>query len=125
MRKVTVILFSILFCYGCQPLEQNARDVAASAQGFIETAQTLHSEECKANPGLQVCLVINSSVGAQNTLIDTIETYCGWTARPTLDQLKTMTGQNCQRIKTAQDGLRTSLTNLNAIMADLKIAANK
>jgi len=119
---LSLLLCAAGFLAGCTPLENNARDVAAAAQGFIIRAQTLHQAECAANPNLQVCGIINQAIGAQNLLIDSIESYCGWPARPTPAQLSSVTA-SCQRIKTFQAGLQTAVTNLDSTMSDLKIAA--
>ena len=119
---LSLLLCTAVFLAGCTPLENSARDVAATAQGFIVQAQTLHQAECAANPNLSVCQIINQAVGAQNTLIDAIESYCGWPARPSPAQLSSATA-SCQRIKTFQAGLQTAVTNLDSTMSDLKLAA--
>lgn len=125
MKIFAILLAVCLAVGGCPKLEVSARDTAATAQGFIVQAQIVHGTECKTNPGLQTCLIINQAVGAQNTLIDAIETYCGWPARPTAEQLKNASTLPCTRVASSQAALQAAVSNLNAILGDLKTAANK
>lgn len=110
------------FMSACTPLEQTARDLAATANGFITQAQSIHAKECHANPALKTCAIINQAVGAQNVLIDAAESYCGWPARPTPAELASAT-TSCARIKSATPALQTAVRNLNDVMGDLRAAA--
>lgn len=115
---------ALLTLTGCPPIEQNARDTAATAQGFINQAQQDHLAECQANPTKAwPCAYINQAIGAQNLLIDAIEQYCGWPSRPGADALKQYAGQACVANKGALQHLQSSISSINSIMADYKQAA--
>ena len=114
---LVVAAFGMFTCN--TPLENQARDTAAAAQGFITAAQTAHGAECKADPTKAVCVDINRAVDAQNILIDAAETYCGWQTRPTPAQLAAATA-SCQRISSASSGLQVATGNLQNILADIK-----
>jgi hypothetical protein len=124
MRRFLVVFTLALFAVGCSPLEQNARDVSAAAQGYIDQAQSIHQTECVANPSLSVCQIINRAVDAQNALVDAVESYCGWPTRPTDQELAVATA-NCQKISTAQAALSTAVRNVDNLMGDLRGAAGK
>ena len=122
-----ILSFSLL--KGCQQtveqaqLESKARDVSATAQGYISQAQTIHRAECIQDRTKPVCQTINQAVGAQNALLDAIETYCGWPVRPTAEQLRTAAGTSCKRSQPSQEFLQNSISNLSAIMEDIKSSA--
>ena len=122
-RKSGPLLIFALLLAGCTSLESNARDLAAASQGFIVTAQQKHTIECQATPLNDVCVTINKAVYAQNVLIDAVETYCGWPARPTPAQLTAAGALPCKRVSGATATLQAAVNNLNAIMGDLKGAA--
>jgi len=123
MKKIFGIVFVALVFAGCTTLETAARDAAAASQGFIVSAQQKHTQECTATPLNSVCVTINKAIFAQNVLIDGIETYCGWPARPTPAQLTQAGALPCQKVSTAEAALQSATNNLNALMGDLKAAA--
>ena len=120
-RKYLVVVPIVLILFGCQPLENSARDAIAVSQGFIQQAQINHHVQCVANPTLAFpCGVINQAVGAQNALIDATETYCSWPSRPT-----TPSTLPCAHNKSALPILTAALQNLSSLLPDLKKAAGK
>jgi len=119
-----LFLIALSLCLsGC--IEKAARDAAAAAQGFIVQAQANHNAECTANPALDFpCQTINRAIAAQNLLIDSLETYCGWPTRPTADQLKNFTAP-CNGSAGAKATLTIAISNLKDILPDLQRAAGK
>src|SRR5215468_8968896 len=76
--KTSLIALCLLVMVGCSPLENQARDTAAALSGSIVAAQTKYQGNCVANPGQEICQIINRGVSGENALITAIETYCGW-----------------------------------------------
>lgn len=121
MRTPLVLLAVVLLASGCSPLENQARDVAATSQGVIQQAQRTHLAECQANPSKPFpCGTINQAVAAQNALIDAAETYCGWPARPSAAELAASKGKPCARLQSASQTLSAAVRNLNVLVSDLK-----
>lgn len=132
--RLAVVLFACLFLGGCPaamqsiknkitnyPIENQARDLQATAQGFIQAAQQKHQADCSVDKKPRVCQIINQAVAAQNVLVDVAETYCGWPSRPTADDFKN--AGPCEQNKASLPALQNAVRNLNGIMADLKSAA--
>lgn len=111
-----IILISLLALTGCTSLEKNARDTAAVAQGLIVAAQAKYLTTCQAKPTQTVCVDINKAVAAQNILITSIETYCGWsTISPPSDP-----NTACVPVKTAATALQSAINNLGPFITELK-----
>lgn len=124
MKRLAIVLLSVSLLAGCSPLENNARDAAAAAQGFIQAAQKNHFQECSADPSKDFpCRIINQAVGAQNLLVSSIELYCSWPANPDPASLKQYAGQPCARKKEAAQSLANAIKSLNSIISEYKLAA--
>jgi len=118
---ILLLLSLVLLTSGCSPLENQARDLAATSQGVIQQAQKTHLAECQANPTKPFpCVTINQAVAAQNALIDAAETYCGWPARPSVAELAASKGRTCARLQTASTALSAAVRNLNVLVKDLQ-----
>lgn len=119
MKKVlcTITLCLLtLMTVACQPPEKTARDMSAGLKGLIEAAQAQYQVTCTATPSQAVCKDINKGVQAQNLLITSLETYCGWsTTAPPPDVTAT-----CVPVKSATTGLNAAIANANALMQELK-----
>jgi hypothetical protein len=118
MRILTCILITLILVplLGCSPLENQARDTAAALSGSIVAAQNKYQAGCAANPGQEICTVINRGVSGENALITAVETYCGWT--PTLappDPTAT-----CVPVKSAEAALRTAIANAGTLTLQIK-----
>jgi hypothetical protein len=97
-------------------VENQARDTAAALSGSIVAAQSEYQVSCAANPGQEVCQIINRGVSGENALITAIETYCGWT--PTLappDPTAT-----CVPVKAAQAALQAAIANAASLTLQIK-----
>src|SRR6516225_1731797 len=117
-------LVAVVFLAGCSPVEQQARDALAAAQGFIMQAQQNHQAECSQTPEKDFpCAMINQAIGAQNLAIDALEIYCGWTASDVADAAAGKSVHACVPVKTAADPLKAALSNLNRILKDYKLAS--
>ena len=113
---LTILIAGLLPMLACSPLENQARDAAAALSGSIVAAQTKYQASCTANPAQDICGAINRGVSAENALITTIETYCGWS--PTLvppDPTAT-----CMPVKTAEAALRAAIVNATALTLQIK-----
>jgi hypothetical protein len=114
MMMLTVVI--VLPMLGCSPVENQARDTAAALSGSIVAAQSEYQVSCAANPGQEVCQIINRGVSGENVLITAIETYCGWT--PTLappDPTAT-----CVPVKSAQAALQAAIANAASLTLQIK-----
>ncbi|HTR24675.1 MAG TPA: hypothetical protein VMI10_11880 [Terriglobales bacterium] len=117
MRGVAVVvLASILVMVGCSPLENEARDTAAALSGSIVAAQSEYQASCMANPGQEICQLINRGVSGENALITAVETYCGWPAAvappdPTA---------TCVPVKSAEGALRAAIANAASLTVQIK-----
>lgn len=119
MKKLLSVLSVItltLVLTACPKVEQDARDAAAALGGAIKAAQTQHQTECTTTPTATACPIISKAIAAQNTLITSIEAYCGWTAgvQPSDPNAK------CVPVNTAKAGLQTAINNANTFIAQLK-----
>ncbi len=120
-RSLAAVLLPLLVLTlgvkGCSPLENQARNAIAGADGFLEQAQKNHLDECKANPSKDFpCGMINRAGAAQNLAIDSLRVYCGYTKA-------TPPNTPCVANKSSAASLRAAIDNLNKIIADYKEAA--
>lgn len=107
---------TLIMCVACSPIEKNARDAAAALSGLLVTAQNQYATTCVPNPSQDVCVNINKAVSAQNLLVVSIESYCGWQTSvvppdPTA---------KCVPNKSATAQLTSAITNANAAIALVK-----
>lgn len=110
------MVLALLPMMACSPLENQARDTAAALSGSIIAAQTEYQASCSANPGQEICQVINRGVSGENALITAVETYCGWT--PTLappDPTAT-----CVPVKSAEAALEAAISNAATLTVQIK-----
>ena len=114
MKKLLLIPL-LLVLTACPKFEQNARDTAAALGGAITAAQVQHQAECVATPSASTCTLINRAAATQNTLITSIEAYCGWSSM-TLPTDNTA----CVPVSNAKAGLQTAINNANAFIGQLK-----
>jgi hypothetical protein len=110
------VVLALLPMLGCSPLENQARDTAAALSGSIIAAQTQYQASCSANPGQEICQVINRGVSGENALISAVETYCGWSATlappdPTA---------TCVPVKSAQAALQAAIANAATLTLQIK-----
>ena len=113
IRKLLTLCI-IIATVGCsQPIEKTARDGIATASGVIKQYQAQYKAECTATPTGAACATINRAIAANNTAIDALEAYCGFT--PGADLAST-----CHPVATAKDGLASALGNLNNILNDVR-----
>ena len=116
-RQLTMLMILLVLpMLGCSPLESQARDTAAALSGSIVAAQSKYQVSCAANPGQEVCQVINRGISGENGLITAVETYCGWT--PTLappDPTAT-----CTPVKSAQAALEAAIANAASLTLQIK-----
>jgi hypothetical protein len=113
----TIVLVAILVpMLACSPLENQARDTAAALSGSIIAAQTKYQASCAANPGQEICQMINRGVFGQNALISAVETYCGWsmTIAPPDPNAK------CVPVKSAQAALQAAIANAATLTIQIK-----
>jgi hypothetical protein len=112
----TLLVLILLPMLGCSPVENQARDTAAALSGSIGAAQTKYQADCTANPGQEICQIINRGVSGENALITAVETYCGWA--PTLappDATAT-----CVPVNSAETGLRAAILNASTLTLQIK-----
>ena len=115
MKKILLLLAATIVLVGCGGLENNARDVAASLNGVLTSAQTQH-QECVADSTPQTCQLIKRGVSAQNALITATEGYCGWsTTAPPPDPTT-----KCVPVKGAEAALKSAITNANELTLEIK-----
>ena len=118
MKTLTMLLtvLIVLPMLGCSPLENQARDTAAALSGSIVAAQSKYQASCAANPGQEVCQIIDKGISGENALVTAVETYCGWT--PTLappDPTAT-----CVPVKSAQAALEAAIANAATLALQIK-----
>jgi hypothetical protein len=123
MKKLVVVCLAVMLT-GClhkisltsHPQVQNARDIAAAFNGVLTAAQDKYVDQCNADRGQHICIIIYKAVDAQNALITAIQTYCGWSQElPTINQ----TGP-CAQIPSAELELKTAINNANLFITELK-----
>lgn len=115
MRNIwlCIILAIAVLLIGCPATPQStARDVAAAGQGAILAAQSI----CSANPTQAGCKVIPQAISAQNALITSAETYCGFsvTNPPTDPNAK------CNPVASLLPALQAATANMNQFITELK-----
>ena len=114
--KTSLIALCLLVMVGCSPLENQARDTAAALSGSIVAAQTKYQGNCMANPGQEICQIINRGVSGENALITAIEMYCGWS--PTLAPPDP--GATCVPVKSAETALQAAIANAASLTLQIK-----
>lgn len=116
-RAIALLLVgtAVLSLVGCSPLENQARDTAAALSGSIVAAQSVYQARCAANPGQEICEVINRGVAGENALITAVETYCGWAAVAPLDPTA-----KCVPVKSAKAALEAEIANAAALTLQIK-----
>ena len=111
-----LLIVLVVVLTACSPVEQKARDTAAALQGIIVAAQAKYHDSCVANPSQNVCRKINNGVSAENALVTSIETYCGWsTTMPPAD-----VNAKCVPVKTAKDALQAAINNATVLVLEIK-----
>ncbi|MGH9641511.1 MAG: hypothetical protein ACRD3Q_03725 [Terriglobales bacterium] len=118
MKRIVMVvgIAIVLPMLGCSPLENQARDTAAALAGSIVAAQSEYLANCTANPGQEVCELINRGISGQNALISAVETYCGWeTTMPPPDPQAT-----CVPVKSAQQALEIAIANAASLTVEIK-----
>ncbi len=118
MKKWITILIVIclMTMAGCSPLENQARDAAAALSGSIVAAQAKYQTACAANPGQEICKVINRGVSGENALITAIETYCGWSPMVAPPE----PSAKCVPVKSAQGALEAAVSNASTLTVQIK-----
>lgn len=106
----------LLTLIGCPSVVTTARDTAAALNGAIVAAQAQHQTQCTAAPTQAACVTINKGIDAENLLITTIQTYCGWSptvapANPTAP---------CVPVPSALAALNQAVSNANTIIPEVK-----
>jgi hypothetical protein len=118
MKKLIVITIATLLLAACPAgsLEKNARDVAAALGGELQTAQQQLATACQQDATQTPCVAVTRGVNAQNALITSLETYCGWpTAAP-----PPPVGTVCVPVKSAEGVLTVAITNANQLVSEVK-----
>jgi len=118
MRRVlaALVVMSAMALTGCSPLENQARDTAAALSGSIVAAQSEYQASCMANPGQEICQLINKGVSGESALITAIETYCGWSATLAPPD----PNATCMPVKSAEDALRAAIANAASLTVQIK-----
>lgn len=115
MRRLLLLLPLMLMLVGCPALDptiQAGRDVAAASQGAILAGVA----QCKANPVAKVCPILSQAISAQNLLVTSLETACGWSpAAPPTDP-----NAKCVVVSSALPALQVATANVNQILVELK-----
>ena len=117
MIKSCSMFLALAVMFACpppQPLEQTARDTAATAKGYLDSAK-IQNPECVANPpaASTQCQIINRGVGIKDALLDAINIYCASDAY-------TNNAGPCVPDKTLEPKLQQALNNLNQSITDVK-----
>lgn len=115
MRNITklVILLPLLAFVGC--VEQSARDTNAALSAVLVAAQDKNLATCQADPKLDVCVLINRGVAADNALVTATETYCNWDpANPPALLTK------CTPVKSAEETLKAAIANATKITNEIR-----
>ncbi len=113
---IGVLVVGMVVMVGCSPVENQARDAAAALSGSIVAAQMKYQTSCSANPGQEVCQVINRGVSGQNALITAVETYCGWDAA----SAPADPAAKCVPVRSAEAALRAAIANATALTLQIK-----
>lgn len=113
---VLPLIAMVLMVTGCKPPEQLARDGIATFSGTLAKAQQEYLASCSANPAQAACTTINKGVRAQNAAITSLETYCQFNLNAPLPPV----GTKCNPVKSAGDGLKSAMNNLNQLMKELQ-----
>jgi hypothetical protein len=109
-----LIVITLLAMLGCsQPIEKTARDGIATASGVIKQYQSQYKAECTAQPTGAACVTINRAIAANNTAIDALEAYCGFSPGADL-------AAACKPVASAKDGLSSALANLQNVLNDVR-----
>ncbi len=111
-----LLVLTLLPMLGCSPVENQARDTAAALSGSIVAAQTKYQADCTANPGQEICQIINRGVSGENALITAVEAYCGWA--PTLAPPDATAA--CVPVKSAETALRAAILNASTLTLQIK-----
>jgi len=118
MRMFTTLLIviALLPMVACSPVENQARDTAAALSGSIIAAQTKYQASCAADPGQEICQVINRGVSGESALLTAVETYCGWAATlaPPDPSAK------CVPVKSTQAALQAAIANAAEMTLQIK-----
>lgn len=117
MKQALLAVILCLSLTACPkvPLADTARDTYAALGGAIAAAQTQYQTQCTADPKGQACVIINQAIASQNLLITATETYCGWSvASPP------PVGTVCAPVPSAETALRTSISNAQLFITQLK-----
>jgi len=112
--KYLLLILPLLILTACpnvDPAIKAGRDAAAAGQGAILAAQA----QCKANPSAKVCPVLPQAAAAQNLLVTSLETACGWNpAAPPSDP-----NAKCVVVQGALPALNSATANLTQILTEL------
>lgn len=114
MRKLIAALLPILLLAGCKvdPTIGDGRDAAAASQGAIIAAQA----QCSATPSAKVCTYLPQAISAQNLLVTSLETACGWSPNlPPADP-----NAKCVVVQGALPALTAATQNIQTILLELK-----
>lgn len=118
MKFKALLLIPLLACtLACPttPIEQNARDTSAALGGLLTEAQAQH-QECKDDASPAVCQTISRAVSGQNTLVTSVELYCGWaTSAPPPD-----TSATCVPVKSTATALQSAINNAQQLINEVK-----
>lgn len=113
MRKILMLL-PLLLLVACHvdPAIQSGRDAAAATQGAIQAAQA----QCAVNQSAKVCQFVPQAAAAQNLLVSSLETACGWNPNnPPADP-----GAKCVVVQGALPALNAATQNVQLILTQLK-----
>jgi hypothetical protein len=114
---VLLLVTATLLCLaGCSPIENRARDAAAALSGSIVAGQSKYQASCVANPGQEICQVINRAVAGENALVTAVETYCGWSVALAPPD----PGAPCVPVKSAETALEAAIANAAALTIEIK-----
>lgn len=117
MKKLLIPLLGLLLLtVACSPVENNARDAAATLGGTLTYAQAKYGAECSNHSMAAVCSLVNQGVSAQNALVTATEAYCNWsTTAPPPDQ-----AAKCVPVKGTEAALNTAIANANRIVSEIR-----
>ena len=119
--KILALFLSLVICipqFGCgETYAKQARDIIATSNALLMTAQAQYKASCIANPAQSICVAINSAGAAQNLALDGLSLYCGFTA-------SSPAGTVCTPVSSALSALQAAIANLNTITADLRTLLN-
>lgn len=116
MRKLIAAILPILLLVSCKvdPVIGAGRDTAAASQGAIIAAQA----QCSATPSAKVCTYLPQAISAQNLLVTSLETACGWSPNlPPVDP-----NAKCVVVQGALPALTAATQNIQTVLLELKEA---